>query len=321
MWNFDLGKAFGVLIQTWPFILFRMAVYFGIALAYILATGTGAGTGWVLSNFWSDPGAEVNGTLWGGLAGFGMVSALLYWFREYVLYLVKAGHIAVMVELLEGKPIPGGRSQIDYAQTVVRERFVESSVLFGVDQLIKGVLAVITGTIHTMASIIPIPGLDTVVRFVNAVLRVSLTYVDELVLAYMIRTRTTNPFETAKDGVILFAQNYWAFAKNAIVLTVLMYLLTILIFIAVIAPAAALAAWLPGSWTVWGFVIAILVAWSFKAALLEPLAIACLMQVYFKVIEGQTPDPAWDARLTQLSGKFSTLKQKAVAYLPQARRA
>ncbi|HEU4774891.1 MAG TPA: hypothetical protein VFS82_10300 [Lysobacter sp.] len=77
------------------------------------------------------------GAFWGGLAGFGLTSAVLYWAREYLLYLVKAGHIAVLAHLLDGKQIPGGRGQIDYASRIVKERFAESSVLFGVDQLVK----------------------------------------------------------------------------------------------------------------------------------------------------------------------------------------
>jgi hypothetical protein len=36
------------------------------------------------------------------------------------------------------------------------------------------------------------------------------------------------------------------------------------------------------------------------------------MQVYFKTIEGQRPDPEWEARLEQMSGKFRQLKARAL---------
>jgi hypothetical protein len=317
MWDFNLSQAFGVMFRTWPFIVFRMIVYFGIGLAYVMSVGTGAGLGWVTGYLWSTPDSAPTFTFWGGVVGFGIVSVVLYWLREYLLYLVKAGHIAVMVELMDGRSIPDGRGQIDYAQKVVRERFVESSILFGVDQLVKGVIGLITGTIHTIAAFLPIPGLDNVVRLFNAILRVSLTYVDELILAYMIRTQTKNPYESAKIALVLFAQNYWAFAKNAISLTIVMYLIAFVIFAALVAPALGLAALLPGQWSAWGVAIAAIFAWSFKAALLEPLAIACLMQVFFKKIENQVPDPAWDARLTQMSAKFKTLAERAETYIPR----
>lgn len=316
MWDFSLTKAIGVIARTWPFIVFRMIVYFGIGLAYVLSVGAGAGTGWALGQVAADPQEMSSYTAWGGMAGFGLVSGALYWFREYILYLVKAGHIAVMVELLDGKQVPGGRSQIDYAQGAVRERFVQASVLFGVDQLVKGVVGVITGTVSFLGALLPVPGLQQIVRFVNAVIQVSLNYVDELILAYLIRTRTDNPWAGAQDALILFAQNYWSFLKNAIWITAIMYLLTIAIFVVAIGPAVALAALLPGAWSVWGIVIAAIFAVSFKAALLEPLAVACLMQVFFKKIEGQSPDPDWHARLSHLSAKFRQLKDKALAYSP-----
>jgi hypothetical protein len=311
MWDFSLGRAIGAMFRTWPFIVLRMIVYFGLALGYVLVAGVGAGTGWLFHYFGFEPESS---TLIGGAAGLGIVSLVVYWFREYLLYLVKAGHIAVLVEILNGKPVPGGRGQIAYAQQIVRERFVESSALFAVDQLIKGVIRVITGTIHTLAVLIPIPGFDGLIRFANAVLRTSMTYVDELVLAYIIRTKTTTPWETAKDGLVLYAQNYWSFAKNAIFLTIFMYVIAALIFIVVLGPAMAVAALLPGTaGTAWGLVIALLIAWAFKTAFIEPFAIAALMQVYFKTIAGQVPDPAWEDRLTHVSDNFRRLKDRAAS--------
>jgi hypothetical protein len=37
-----------------------------------------------------------------------------------------------------------------------------------------------------------------------------------------------------------------------------------------------------------------------------------MMQVYFRTIEGQQPDPEWDARLEQMSAKFRKLKARAL---------
>jgi hypothetical protein len=45
MWDFDIGRSVSIMMRTWPFIVFRMIVYFGITLAYIMATGTGASVG------------------------------------------------------------------------------------------------------------------------------------------------------------------------------------------------------------------------------------------------------------------------------------
>jgi len=313
MWDFDIGKSFSALVATLPFILLRMAVFFGITFAYILVTGTGAGFGHGVGAL-GDADFQASTTFWGGFIGFAAVSVALYWMREYILYMVKAGHIAVLVEVLDGRPIPDGRSQLDYAAGVVRERFVEANVLFVLDQLVKGVLRVIIGLINFVANFLPIPAIQGLVRFVNTVIRIAVTYVDEVILAHNIRVRSDNPWATSKDALILYAQNSTALLKNAVWLAVFMYLFAFLIFLVMIAPAGALLYVLPGNWSGWGFVLALIFAWSFKAALIEPFAIACLMQVYFKVIEGQTPDPVWDARLSRASEKFRDLQDKALAW-------
>ena len=45
MRDFSIRRTIGILARTMPFILMRMAIYFVITLAFILATGTGIGYG------------------------------------------------------------------------------------------------------------------------------------------------------------------------------------------------------------------------------------------------------------------------------------
>ncbi len=138
MWDFNIGQALGLLGRTLPFVLLRAAVYFGITLAYILATGAGIGVGWGVGAFGDDE-FRATAMAWGGIAGFGLTGAVMYWLREYILYIVKAGHVAVLVELIDGKPLPEGRGQIAHATAVVKGRFGQASLLFALDQLVKGV--------------------------------------------------------------------------------------------------------------------------------------------------------------------------------------
>jgi hypothetical protein len=317
MWDFSFTKSVGAILRTLPFIVLRLVVYLGIALAYVFATGTGALLGFGIGHFWHSPDAPAGGAFWGGLIGFGLVSAMLYLAREYLLYLVKAAHIAVLVEILDGKPIPAGQGQIGYGAGFVKTHFAETSILFGVDQIVKGVLRVITGTLNVITAFLPIPALQTLVRFAEAVIRMSLTYVDEIILAYLIRTRTTNPWDGARDALILYAQNYKHFLKNAVWLSLFMWGTTLVIFLVLLAPAGAVAYLVHGNAGVWTFAFAVIFALALKKALLEPLAIYSLMQVYFKTIEGQTPDPEWSARLNSASRHFRELGQKAGAWVPR----
>lgn len=309
MWDFDIGKTFGVLIKTLPFIIFRLLVYLGVAFTFLLVTGIGAGIGYLITSFAEEPGA---GAFVGGAIGFALTLGIMYWVREYILYLVKAGHIAVMVELLDGRTdLPGGKGQIDYAQSKVRERFVESSILFGLDQLLKGILRMVNRTLSRIGNFIPIPGLDSLMGIAGTLITLSLTYTDEIIIAHNFRVRSDNPWATSKDAVVLYAQNYTTMLKNAFFLMLGIWLITFVIFLLFLVPMGALVAFFPGASTFGGLVMAIVFAWCFKAALIEPFAVAAMMQVYFKAVEGQTPNEEWDQKLTKLSGKFRKLKQKA----------
>jgi hypothetical protein len=92
MWDFSISQTMSIMFRTMPFIIFRMVVFFGITFAYIAATGIGAGVGFGVGNIFSDTDGAAGGAMWGGVFGFGAVSVAVYWIREYILYIVKAGH-------------------------------------------------------------------------------------------------------------------------------------------------------------------------------------------------------------------------------------
>ena len=245
----------------------------------------------------------------------GLISIAVYWIREYILYIVKAGHIAVMVRLIDGEEIPGGQGQIPYAKKIVSERFVEANVLFGIDQLIKGVIRVITGLIGGIGMVLPIPGVQGLLSFINTIVRISLTYVDEIILGYNMRIDSKNPYQTSQDGLVLYAQNAKVMIKNAVWLSVFLWILTLLVFFIMLAPAGAVLYYFPGQMGGWSFVLAFVFAWALKGALLEPFAVAALMSVYFKQIEGDVPNPEWSAKLAGASNKFVELKDKATNFV------
>lgn len=310
MVDFKLGQVMSTLWKTKEFVLFRFLIYMGITLAYIIGTGSGGGIGYLFGKVGDNTEA---GVFYGMVGGFSLVSGVLYYVREYLLYLVKAGHIAVIVKHLDGEPMPEGKGQIKYAQEVVRERFKESSVLFGVDQLIKGVLKTFTRIFSGVMSFIPILP-QGIVKFINAVVNMSLTYVDEVILAYYIRNNSENPWEDSRKALVLYAQNYKTFLKNALFLTIITWVLSLIVLIIVFAPLAGLMSFGGYQGGFWPFVLAVVTAWGIKSALIDPIAMTALLQVFFKVTEGQEPNPEWEAKLERGSKKFVELKNKAVGW-------
>ncbi len=305
MWNFKIGRSFGLMFQTLPFIALRTAVYFGCSLLLILGWLGGPALGAYIApeSVW-----EV-----GAWIGFGVgataSSTLVYFLREYFLYLVKAGHIAVLVELMEGRALPKGKGQFAYAKEIVAERFVEASAFFVLDQVITGVLGVVNKVLVGLGSFIP--GMDGIMAFAGQVIRVSLTFADEVILALSFRTRSTDIWRTSRDGVVLYAQNYKNILKNAFFLAILNYALVFAFFLMAWVPAKWIAALMPGAASgIVVFLVAVLMVYSLKKALIEPLLMTALMQVYFQAIEGQVPNPAWTQKLEGMSKKFGEMKEK-----------
>ena len=309
--NFSIGKTIGLLRKSAPFLFFRFLIYLAITLLYILLTGLGMGVGYGAGFIF---GEASGGAGYGGIFGFTISTGVLYLSREYLLYIVKAGHIAVLVEVMDGGQIPDGRGQIDYAQAVVKERFVESSILFAVDQLIKVVLSVFNKMFLTLAAFIPIPGLQGLVSFLTTVIRLSLTYLDEVILAYSIRTRSDNPWASSRTALILYAQNYKIFFKNAVVLSLIIWGLSFVVFLLVLGPVAALVALFPGTAGALTFLLTLVLTWGIKEAVIEPFGMTALMQVFFSATAGQQPDPEWERKLDSTSSKFRKFKENAAGW-------
>ncbi len=213
--------------------------------------------------------------VWGGIFGFGLVSLAVYWIREYILYIVKAGHVAVMVHLIDGRDVPGGQGQIAYARQVV----VTAALCRGQRAVRRRPAGQRChrrnhGPARRHRRLLADPGPEGLIGFIGSIVRMSLTYVDEVILGYNIRRDSASPWETARQGVVLYAQNGKTIVKNAVWLTIIMWGLTIVIFLLMLAPAAAILYVMPGQLAGWSFVIAIVFAWAFKAAFIEPFAIA-----------------------------------------------
>lgn len=314
MYDFSSLVAVRLMRRTAPFIVFRILVYFGIALAYVLVTGAGAGLGYGIGGF-GDEDFRASATLWGGGIGFALCAGAIYLAREFILYIVKAGHVAVMVEALDGRDLPGGQGQIAYARQIVSANFGQASVLFGIDQLVKGVLGAITGLLQGLLTLLPIPGLDRIMGLVRAYLRVAVGLLDEVILAHALRQRAENPWDSAREALVLYGQNAKPMLINAAWVTFFSWGLSILVFLLMLAPAAGVVYLIPGAWSAGGVVFALVFAWAVKAALIEPFAIACLLQAFFKVTEGQTPNPEWEARLNGASAKFRKLGEGAAQWV------
>lgn len=290
MWDFDLGANLRFVFVTWPYIALRIVICLTALALALLFMGFGALLGYGLMAGADGVDARIIGGCLGALAAFVLGYGLFYMAREYILYLVTAGQIAVLVALMDGRPVPAGLGQLRHGAREVKARFVQSSALFVLHELIHGV----TRLFSSLLNFLPVPGLSSVV---NSFLHVSVGLIDEIILAYAIRTRSEDPVEAARHAVVLYAQNAVAMMRNAAWLALFIHIATAVIFAMGLGLAVFIApAWEGLSWVV-ASIFAFIVTIVLRATFIRSLAVACLWQAFMRITDGQQPDPVWESRL------------------------
>ncbi len=308
------GDALGLLLKTMPFLLVRLGILSALTVAAIIY--------WVLL-----VGGYVFLAKATPLLGWAWIIALVFvagglwrFVGRYVLYLLKAAHIAVLTELITtGRIGNGSESMFQYGKRIVTERFGEVNVMFGLDMLIDGIVGAFNRTLDWVANLLPIPGLDSVMGVVRAVLRASTTYIDETIFSYNLARGDENVFRSSKDGLIYYAQNAKEVLKTGLWVVVLDKVLTAVIWIVMLAPAFVLTYFLPGAATFAALVFAALFAANVRSAFLRPLFLTMVMVRFHSLARNQPINLEWDQKLGSASSKFGELKQKAETWVRPAR--
>ncbi|MHC1726158.1 MAG: hypothetical protein AB9866_09160 [Syntrophobacteraceae bacterium] len=304
--NFHFREAFQILVKTYPYLLIRTLIYGTLGL------GMGLYFGLLL----------LMGKIFGGggaiifLIGLALLVGLLKLAKQYALYLVNAGHIAVITEIIKNGSLPDGISQFQYGKELVTRMFKEVSVLFVVDRLVDGIIRTANRTVAVIADILPLPGMDSLTKIVNSVVNFSITYVDETILSYNLARGDENIWESAKRGVILYAQNWKPIILTAAGCAAANFVALIAVFIVFLIPFGILAAMTSNDtlkffWLAFAFAL----AYGFRLAVFKPFFQISVILTYNEAIKGQAPNPEWESKLEMVSDKFVELKEKASAYM------
>ena len=307
------GTALKLMVQTLPYALVRFGVLFAATVATVI---------WYLVTFggaaFIAKRVPVLGTVW-MIGGLGVWGYLWFFVVRYFTYLLKAGHIAVLTELItHGRVQNGQEGMFQYGTRTVKERFGEVNVLFALDALVKGVVRAFNRTLNFIANLLPIPGLSSVAQLVNAVMFAATTYIDETLFSYSLARGDSNKWRSAKDGLIYYAQNAEGVLKTGVFIVVLDYVLSFFAWVVCLVPAALIAWILPAGGAGQFFVVllAILVAANLRSAFLKPLFLIMVMIKFHVLVRNQPINLEWDARLSSISGKFGELKNTASEALP-----
>ena len=281
---------------TMPFIMAKLALGGVMVLVSALLLAILMGIGWLFG----DGGIFVGILIWCGCIG-GIRFALMH----YVGYLLKAGHIAVIAEAFKTGQIPA--NQVEYGKNMVKERFLTTNVYLAIDKLISAAIKEIQKVIDKAGNALDfIPGMDSLASAAKFFVDISLGYVDECCLAWTFYNQEQSAFESAADGVVIYAQNWKALLKNAAMTmlktVVLLVVLTLLIFV----PIGLLFKVLKWSGFA-AFILACLVAYVVKFAVMDSYIMIQMMSTYMQVAPTTVITFDLYGKLCNMSKKFKEM--------------
>lgn len=300
MWDFSILLSLKLLLRTTPFFILKAVVVLIFAGVLMAAVFAGFGT----INYLGDMQIMPKTKAWlaiGAILGFVLAAWIISWLRSWSLYLVKAAHIAVLVELVQGRSLPAGRGQIGYGQSIVKERFGEASALFLLDEAIKSVLRAIDRIVLGFLSFLPQRTGAQIADVIRTFLRFAFGHLDEIVLAHAINSRSDTPWASAHDALALYGQNWTTILKNALWLTLLTLAPVGLIFSFMVWPAWTdyQAAQTPE--TLKQLLIGALAMIAVGGVLAGPFALICMLQVWFRALGDDRPSATWSAEISQIA--------------------
>ncbi len=312
-----LTRALSLFARTMAFLPWRLIL--GLSSAALLILSIMACLAVAHRVAGTDP-LGLAASVLGILCGCGLWVGVMLGLRGLVLAKVRLPHSAAMVALLDGDSVPGGQAQVMTARSIVQAQLGSSGVLSRLDRLVRAVVldaATLADEGMGAGENGNRPGLSD--RFRRLFRRTEAGAISEAVLAHALRDPTGNGWDRAHDGTVLFAQNSGRLLGVTGRLVVSGWCFAAMVFLALLEPAAWFATLMPGASESAGLTLglALALAWGVKAALIDPVVSACVVQLFLGTTQGQKPNAEWRGMLVYSVPAFRALGEGAVAWKPE----
>ncbi|MGI6084110.1 MAG: hypothetical protein ACOYIF_01535 [Acetivibrionales bacterium] len=302
-------KPSAIITKTFPFMLIRLLAYLVFFIGICIYTAIVI---WILGAIKPEGFfAFISFAIFGG-GGW----AIYRFVRDYINYMIKAAHVAVIADMAVKGGVPDGFNMYNYGVSKVKKFFVASNVLFAVDRLINGSVRQIQRVFGGIGEFLKfIPGVKALTQILNMFVDIVLSYIDECILAYIFLNEGQNVWKSAADGVVLYAQNWKTILKTGakiLAFLVAFFLVSFLIFNGIFAGIfngidsleGGLA--MPIAWTLTVAFVLVL-----KWAILDSIIMIYMMTNYLKVAYGAQPSYDLYSKLQGMSKKFKELFGKS----------
>ncbi len=292
--------------KTMPFCMAKLALGGAMVLISVILLAILMGLGWLFG----EGGMLVCLLIW-----LGAIGVIRFAIMHYFGYLVKAGHVAVLAEAVTTGEVPA--NQVQFSKKSVQERFATANIYFAVDKLVTGAVKQIQRKIGQLENALSfIPGMDTIGGLAKFYVELSLGYIDECCLGYTVYRKDQGAFHSACDGVVIYAQNIGKLLKSSAVTMLRVLLLLAGIVLAAFVPVGLifrLLGWSPLA----AFLLALLIAWTVKFALVDSYILCQTMTSYMTAAQNTQITFDLYGMLSGISSDFKKLWEEGQKEAPQ----
>lgn len=305
--------------RTIPFFVSRIVVYGIFALASLIFLGLMLGLSILLFNWFEFASGFFILLI---ISTFFIVLGALRFVERYVLYMVKVGHVSVVTELLRTGKIPDGKNQLSYGKDQVINNFGSANVCFVVDKIIHAAVKQIQRWLMRIGNFFNfVPGAKRVIGIISKILEMSLRYVDESILSYIMLRKSEGKDESvwksACDGVVLYAQSWKKIIMTATGIVAFVLILNFVIFLMAVFPLMAVSSWVAssqGAAAMLGYIAVVgayVIVTMIKRAIIDPIAMIAMVRAFQLNIKGMEPSIDLQQKLLNVSSKFKELFNKS----------
>jgi hypothetical protein len=301
-------KATRVFFRTLPFVALRIAVGILFGLVTVLYFGV---VGWLVLTLLDA------GTVSGPIGGIGLLVATLIFLaamrfaRRYVLYMVAAGHIAVIAHIVDTGETP--RNQLAFGTGQVKSHFKEANALFVVDQVVKAVIRQFNNRVVSMSNLVSfVPTLSNILTVLRRAISLAASYIDEAIIAYVFIADEENNWRAARDGVVLYAKTWKSILGSTLAIILAMYVAAFVMLLS-LTPLAAVFGGLSPTFEILGWVVVAAIGLTVYLGVLRPWVKTVVITTFLIEARELTPDSETADFLERRSKKFRELTAKAEA--------
>ena len=305
--------VFKIIMKTIPYLILRFVTYLALTMAFLFYFFVC----WKIFEILNKIAGE-NGWIAGVVLIFlGLMAIPVYRFvKSYLLYMIKAGHVAVVAELAANGSLPSGSGQITFGTETVKKHFATSNALYVMDNLItKSVKEIRRGLDRADNWFSFIPGFEAISKLLGFFAGLVLNYVDEAVLGYIYQKNISgNAWKHSADGIVLYVQNWKTILKSAGLVMLTLLVLSIVLVAALLMLMIMAGDRLEASQSMTGFipvVIAVAAVLLVKWAVIDPIIMIYMVCKYFEVSLNTQPAFELYDKLAGMSSKFTSIIEKA----------